>query len=233
MAISQSKHNATGHQSNNNEDVSRGDKELKDSLDGGMDVKGKMVGFDQGIEVSCLNEWEGLACPPLDDFVFSYAQASSPQIDLSTLFDGIDDDYNVESGSVEKRLHILAHQQHEPRVLVEETSKKKLGVTKRKFEEENGIAKQMKMQRRTNVMQDDLLSQPRVFTEKTHKDAYKNRYRAREEDDPETKPRLDLKSDWKRTRDVLRLGRWGVTKAEILGHGTEKDAIELKDTIQE
>ncbi|GKF69567.1 hypothetical protein Tco_0202624, partial [Tanacetum coccineum] len=96
-------HNATGHQSNNNEDVSRGDKELKDSLDGGMDVKGKMVGFDQGIEVSCLNEWEGLACPPLDDFVFSYAQASSPQIDLSTLFDGIDDDYNVESGEVSSK----------------------------------------------------------------------------------------------------------------------------------
>nr|GEW76772.1 hypothetical protein [Tanacetum cinerariifolium] len=85
-------HKATGQRFNINEDVTRGDKESKDSLDGGMDVKGKMVGFDQGIQESCLNEWEGLACPPLDDFMFSYAQASLPQIDLSTFFDGIDDD---------------------------------------------------------------------------------------------------------------------------------------------
>nr|GEW47236.1 hypothetical protein [Tanacetum cinerariifolium] len=164
-------HKATGHRFNINEDVTRGDKESKDSLDGGMDVKGKMVGFDQGIQESCLNEWEGLACPPLDDFMFSYAQASLPRIDLSTFFDGIDDDgevYNKKmeetpnkkrqlklimeaeiekqstclkpikhSGYVEKRLHIpatsgapkrrLARQQREPRILVEETSQKKLG----------------------------------------------------------------------------------------------------------
>ncbi|GKB20678.1 hypothetical protein Tco_0854601, partial [Tanacetum coccineum] len=135
-------HKVTGHQSNDNEDVSRGDKELKDSLAG------------------------------------CYAQASLPQINLSTFFDGIDDD-GEHSGYVEKRLHIpatsgapkrrLARQQHEPRVLAEETGQKKLGVTKRKFEEENRIAKQMKMQRRTNVMQDDLLSQPRVFTEKAYR----------------------------------------------------------------
>ncbi|GJZ76756.1 xylem cysteine proteinase 2 [Tanacetum coccineum] len=127
-----------------------------------------MVGCNDGIEESCLNEWEGVACPPLDDFMFSYAQASLPQIDLSTFFDGIDDDgevYNKKkeetpnkkrqgkqlklimeaeiekqstclkpikhSGYVEKRLHIpatsgapkrrLARQQHEPRVLAEET----------------------------------------------------------------------------------------------------------------
>ncbi|GJZ76755.1 biotin carboxyl carrier protein of acetyl-CoA carboxylase, chloroplastic-like protein [Tanacetum coccineum] len=141
-------HNATCHQSNNNEDVSRGDKELKDSLDGGMDVKGKMVGFDQGIMLKHLRHILTY---------LHYLTGLTMIIMLKVVRFCI-----FTSGAPKSR---LARQQHEPRVLVEETSKKKLGVTKRKFEEENGIAKQMKMQRITNVMQDDLWSQPRIRTD--------------------------------------------------------------------
>nr|GEW47237.1 hypothetical protein [Tanacetum cinerariifolium] len=63
-------HKATGHRFNINEDVTRGDKESKDSLDGGMDVKRKY--------------------------------ASLPQIDLSTFFDGIDDDGEVYNKKMEE-----------------------------------------------------------------------------------------------------------------------------------
>ncbi|GJZ76754.1 hypothetical protein Tco_0641426 [Tanacetum coccineum] len=122
-------HKATSHQSNNNDDVSRGDKELKDSLDGGMDVKGKML---------CSS-------------IFT-------TIDLSTLFDGIDDDYNVESGETKKlqggyecvakhtkmqiRTDIVQEVLRRPQVLVDE-----IEMTARKFTEENELAKQTKRQR--------------------------------------------------------------------------------------
>ncbi|PWA39310.1 transcription factor IIS [Artemisia annua] len=74
------------------------DGEVKDLLfknnmfNGGMDVQESMVDVDQAAEDSCLDEWEGLPCPPLEDFAFICDHATWPQLDLSTIFDGIEDD---------------------------------------------------------------------------------------------------------------------------------------------
>ncbi|GKF91058.1 hypothetical protein Tco_0274759, partial [Tanacetum coccineum] len=44
---------------------------------------------------SCLDEWEGLPCP-LEDFAFICEHTTWSQLDLSTIFDGIDDDNDKE-----------------------------------------------------------------------------------------------------------------------------------------
>ncbi|GKE96911.1 hypothetical protein Tco_1581766 [Tanacetum coccineum] len=72
--------------------------EVKDLLfknntfNAGMDVEEDMVAVDQGAEDSCLDEWEGLPCPPLEDFAFICEHTTWSQLDLSTIFDGIDED---------------------------------------------------------------------------------------------------------------------------------------------
>ncbi|GJU85822.1 hypothetical protein Tco_1293368 [Tanacetum coccineum] len=71
------------------------DGEWKETLNEGMNVEENMVVGDQaGVEDACLSEWVGLACPPIDDFAFFYANATEEEIDLSTIFDGIDDNNN-------------------------------------------------------------------------------------------------------------------------------------------
>ena len=84
------------------------DGEVKDlckyTFNGGMaDVKENMVVADEGVEDSCLSEWEGLSCPPFDEYAFTWAMTTDPQIDLSTIFDGIDDDNDKKTENASRR----------------------------------------------------------------------------------------------------------------------------------
>nr|GFA99485.1 probable mediator of RNA polymerase II transcription subunit 26b [Tanacetum cinerariifolium] len=119
-------HKATGHRFNINEDATRGDKESKDSLDGGIDVHNKKM------EETPNKKRQGKQLKPIMEAEIEKQSTGLKPIKLKPI---------KHSGYVEKRLHIpatscapnrrLARQQHEPRILVEETSQKKLGVTKR------------------------------------------------------------------------------------------------------
>nr|GEW56279.1 probable mediator of RNA polymerase II transcription subunit 26b [Tanacetum cinerariifolium] len=106
-------HKATGHRFNINEDATRGDKESKDSLDGGIDVKGKMIdlftffdGIDDDGEVhnkkmeeTPNKKRQGKQLKPIMEAEIEKQSTGLKPIKLKPI---------KHSGYVEKRLHIPA-----------------------------------------------------------------------------------------------------------------------------
>lgn len=71
-------------------------REWKDTINGWMGDIENMVVTERNKE-SPSNNYCGLLCPPLDDFAFVYPQITLPELNLSSFFNDIDDNYNLEN----------------------------------------------------------------------------------------------------------------------------------------
>ncbi|PWA36470.1 putative mediator of RNA polymerase II transcription subunit 26b [Artemisia annua] len=155
------------------------DGEVKDLLfkintfNGGMDVQENMVDVDQAAEDSCLDEWEGLPCPPLEDFAFicNKKQEKAPkrqgkQLKLAyhVLKKQFVPNNNACAYGVKRLIPAkvappksqVAVQQHKQRVLEEKTPEDRIKGTKRKISEENEGAENMKRRQKALGVQDRL-----------------------------------------------------------------------------